>query len=240
MRASLVLICLGAGLFIAAGGAALVFWSDSARLATQLRQSDELFRKLQQEAGRLETEKSQLTKEYEALQSDVVSYVSVNTKLQDEAEGLKEQLADAHAQLQEKTTDLERLQGKLEKLHKEMSRASTERRRAVTKEIKDLNAKVAQMEQTLKHERSLYQYNLGIVYAQANRYDDAIEAYRKSIELSPRNADAHYNLGLLYDRVKTQSDRAAWHYRRYLELKPQAEDREEVQQWIDMLTASVR
>lgn len=241
MRAmSTALIGLGLLLLLGLSGATMLCWTDRARLAGQLRESDELFRKFQQDTNRLETEKAQLAREHEALQHDAMSYVSVNTKLQEETEGLSTRLAEAEARVEEQTAEREKLQDKLEQLHKQLSRTKTERRLASTKDLKALTEKVAGLEQTLKQERSLYQYNLGVVYAQATRYDDAIEAYRKSIELNPKNAEAHYNLGLLYDRVKTQSDRAAWHYRRYLELKPQAEDRDEVQQWIDMLTASLR
>ena len=240
MNKPTLLIGVGLVLVLALSGAVMVFWTERTRLMGQLRESDELFRKFQQETNRLEAEKAQLAHEHETLQSDAMSYVSANTKLQEEADGLKGQLTNAQAQVQEKTAEIEKLQDKLEKLHKEMSRTKTDHRLTATKEFKALGDKVAGLEQTLKQERALYQYNLGVVYAQAKRYDDAIEAYRKSTELDPKNADAHYNLGLLYDRVKALPDRAAWHYRRYLELKPQAEDRDEVQQWIDMLTASVR
>ena len=237
---SAIALTVGIGLCAVLAGVGIMLWSETKRLHAQLRQSDALFRKLQTETGRLETEKAQLARDYENLQHDVVSYVSTNTKLQEENGGLKTSLEEAQARVEEQTQELEKLQDKLEQLHKEMARAKTEQRKVVTKDFKDLTAKVAALEDTLKHERALYQYNLGIVYAQAQRYDEAIEAYQQSLELDPKNADAHYNLGLLHERVKSQPDRAAWHYRRYLELKPQAEDRDEVQQRIDMLTAALR
>lgn len=235
-----IAIGLGAVLLLTLSAAVMVFWSDRTRLAGQLRESDELFRKFQQETARLETEKAQLAREHESLQADVMSYVATSNKLQEESEELKVLLEDAESQAETKTLEIEKLQDKLEKLHKQMSRDTTDRRVAATKELKATKEKLAAVEQKLKEERALYQYNLGVVYAQAKRYDEAIDAYRKAIEIDPKNAEAHYNLGLLYERVKSLSDRATWHYRRYLELKPQAEDRDEVQQWIDMLTASVR
>ena len=233
-------LILGAGVCLALLGSTFVLWSETKRLNAQLRQSDELFRKLQTETSGLETEKAHLARDYETLQHDAVSYVSTNAKLQEENGGLKTSLEEAQARVEEQGHELEKLQEKLEQLHKEMARAKTEQRKVVTKEFKDLTAKVATLEDALKHERALYQYNLGIVYAQAQRYDEAIEAYQQSLELDPKNADAHYNLGLLYERATSQSDRASWHYRRYLELTPQAEDRDEVQQRIDMLTAALR
>ncbi len=233
-------LILGIGVCLALLGSTLVLWSETNRLNAQLRQSDEFFRKLQTETSGLETEKAKLARDYENLQRDVVSYVSANTKLQEDNGGLKTSLEEAQARVEEQSHELEKLQDKLEQVHKEMARTKTEQRKVVTKEFKDLTAKVATLEDAQKHERALYQYNLGIVYAQTQRYDEAIEAYQNSLELDPKNADAHYNLGLLYERVKSQSERAAWHYRRYLELKPQAEDRDDVQQRIDILTAALR
>jgi tetratricopeptide (TPR) repeat protein len=42
--------------------------------------------------------------------------------------------------------------------------------------------------------------NLGHAYERANRSDEAIDAYRKSIELEPDNFYARNNLGVLYDK----------------------------------------
>ena len=239
-RTSFLKLSVIVAVLLALLGSTLVLVSENKRLKVQLRQSDELFQKMQKEASRLETEKSQIAREYETLQNETVSYVALNTKLQEETDQLHARVTEAEGTLKDKEGELQRVQGQLEKLHKEMARLKTEKRQALTKEFNDLTRKVATLSEDLKHERSLYQYNLGVVYAQAQRYDDAIAAYQKSLEFNPKNADAHYNLGLLYERVKGQSDKAAWHYRRYLEHNPQAEDRDEVQHWVDMLTAAVK
>ena len=52
------------------------------------------------------------------------------------------------------------------------------------------------------------------------------------MKLNPDNPDAHYNLGLLYENHQKDPIKACLHYRKYLELKPQAEDKEEVENWI--------
>lgn len=232
VMALLVVVALGIGV--------LVLLSEHKRLTTQLRQGDELFQKMQQEASRLEAEKVQLTRDYEALQKDAVSSVAQNTTLQEEAKDLHSRLTDAETLLNDRANELQRLQRQLEQLHRELARAKADKRKALSSALTELNKKIALLETRLKQERSVYQYNLGVVYAQAQRYDDAIEAYQQSLELDPKNADAYYNLGLLYERIKGQPEKAAWHYRKYLELNPTADDREEVEHWIDMLTASVK
>jgi len=239
-RASVVKLGLGATLLLALLGSALVFWSETKRLQAQLRQTDELFQKMQNEAGRLETEKAQIAHEYETLQNDAVSYLSLNTKLHEEIKDLQARLTKTEERLKDRESQLQKVQGKLEKLYKETTRMKTDKQKTLTKEFNDLTQKVASLEADLKRERALGYYNLGVVYTQAQRYDEAVEAYEQSLEFNPKNADAHYNLGLLYERVKAQSDKAAWHYRKYLELNPEAEDRDEVAHWIDMLTAAIR
>jgi len=230
--ALLVVVALGIGV--------LVLLSEHKRFTTQLRQGDELFQKMQQEASRLEAEKVQLTRNYEALQNDAVSYVAQNTTLQEEAKDLHSRLTDAETLLRDQTNELQRLQRQLERLHREAARAKADKRKALSSAVTELNGKIASLEARLKQERAVHQYNLGVVYAQAERYDEAIEAYQQSLELDPKNADAYYNLGLLYERIEAQPEKAAWHYRKYLELNPTAQDREEVERWIDMLTAGVR
>jgi tetratricopeptide (TPR) repeat protein len=40
--------------------------------------------------------------------------------------------------------------------------------------------------------------DLGIVYADANRKEDAAKEFREAIKLAPNNVNAHYRLGRLY------------------------------------------
>ena len=47
-------------------------------------------------------------------------------------------------------------------------------------------------------------FDLGNVLDELNRLDESIAAYRKAVTLSPRYADAHYNLALAYERSGQQ------------------------------------
>ncbi len=62
--------------------------------------------------------------------------------------------------------------------------------------------------------------NLGLAYADRGRMDDAIEAFRRAIELEPDHARAHNNLGLAYYR-KGRRDRALSEYTLALRLDPE-------------------
>jgi Flp pilus assembly protein TadD len=56
---------------------------------------------------------------------------------------------------------------------------------------------------------ALYWYYLGRTRYTENRFQDAINAFDKALELSPRDVRAEYNLGLSYDGLNRDSDAAA-------------------------------
>lgn len=66
--------------------------------------------------------------------------------------------------------------------------------------------------------------NLGEIYRRTNEPKKAEQAYLKALEINPKYADAHYNLGTFYDGVVRNPKKAAHHYRKYMELKPASPD----------------
>lgn len=61
------------------------------------------------------------------------------------------------------------------------------------------------------------------VRKKAQDIDGAIELYNKALERKPQLARAHLEVGLLYDSYKEDYNRAIYHYQRYLELRPESE-----------------
>ncbi len=57
-------------------------------------------------------------------------------------------------------------------------------------------------------------------------YSGAVEAFRASLEVNPRSAQAHYRLAQLFDNERMQPDPAAaiFHYQEYLRLDAHAEN----------------
>ena len=100
---------------------------------------------------------------------------------------------------------------------------------------KGLENQIGLLEQTLRSEKARYHYNLGSAYAHAKLYDEAVDSYKKSLEFDPNNAEAHYNLGVLFMEVKLDPEKAINHFRKYLELNPKSEDRQGVEEWIQRL-----
>jgi hypothetical protein len=53
-------------------------------------------------------------------------------------------------------------------------------------------------------------------------YKGAIESFERAVQANPRNAAAHFELGILYeDRMKDPLT-AAYHYQRHLQLRPKS------------------
>ncbi|MFA5363154.1 MAG: tetratricopeptide repeat protein [Candidatus Omnitrophota bacterium] len=76
-------------------------------------------------------------------------------------------------------------------------------------------------------------YNLAIIYEDAGRYKEAVQEYKKILELAPDNADVNYNLGIIYDDHFQDNEKANYYYGRYLELCPDAADAGTVRGWMD-------
>jgi tetratricopeptide (TPR) repeat protein len=68
-------------------------------------------------------------------------------------------------------------------------------------------------------------YNLGVIYQQQQKFDEAEMEYRKVLEVKPDDADALYNLAIIYDSHKNDSDQALLYYQKYLDSNPSPLDK---------------
>ncbi len=124
----------------------------------------------------------------------------------------------------------------------------------------DYEAAVNRLQASIDLDSSMYEtyYNLGIAATNAKKYDVAIEAFNNGIKIKPDFANFYYSLAIaqaeyadsledlindakkeeIEDNKKKISDlniSAIENAKKYLELAPQAEDREEVEDFIDGL-----
>jgi tetratricopeptide (TPR) repeat protein len=63
----------------------------------------------------------------------------------------------------------------------------------------------------------LAQFNLGNLYDEQGRIKEAFDYYRRTLELNPNYADAHFNLALLCERTGDPL-KAVHHWKVYLKL----------------------
>ena len=125
----------------------------------------------------------------------------------------------------------------------------------------DYDAAVNRLQASIDLDSTMYEtyYNLGIAATNAKKYDVAIDALENGLKLKPDYADFYYSLGAAQyeyansliedkveeeDMVKAPSDEdkqkseelkksALENLQKYLEMKPQAEDKETVETLIN-------
>jgi len=215
--------------------AALVFFLKSGKLNSELIQTKRMIQQTQGEIAAAQEEKGKLVKKNEKLEADTVSYVVINTDLKKEKENLETKLKGAQKIIENKVADLQRLEKTFGETEEKIKKEKSSQNGKIMKEKKELQKKISSLEITLQKERALYYYNLGVAYTQSKLYDEAVDVYEESLKFNYDNPEAHYNLALLYDNFKQDSEKAILHYKKYLELKPDADDEEEVKAWINRL-----
>jgi len=213
---------------------ALFFKNNS--LSHQLSQTKQMFIKMSEETDRMKLEREKLLLEKEKLQADAVSYVKVKTGLQKENDELEVELEEAEEVISASESDLEELKKKLKQAGKKLARTKHFNSKGSAEAKGELADKIQTLEKTLNKERAIYHYNLAVAYTQAKLYNEAIESYQKALDFDSNNAEAHYNLGLLYEKSKSDPYTAVFHYGKYIELKPNAEDAKDVALWIRKLS----
>jgi Flp pilus assembly protein TadD len=60
--------------------------------------------------------------------------------------------------------------------------------------------------------------NLGVIYTELNRLEEAEKSYERAVALKPDHAEAHYNLGVFYELHRKDLPKALAHYQMYLNL----------------------
>jgi len=71
-------------------------------------------------------------------------------------------------------------------------------------------------------------FDLGNVYYDLGRYEDAIVQYKKALHLNPKLAWAYHNLAIIYDYHLAKQDEARTCYQQYLNLKPPSEEAKKI------------
>jgi len=72
-------------------------------------------------------------------------------------------------------------------------------------------------------------YNLGVFYIDQKNFERATVEFEKAVEWRPEDALSHYNLGLIYSEHLRDEEKAITNFQRYLDLQPEAKDRNYVE-----------
>jgi tetratricopeptide (TPR) repeat protein len=69
----------------------------------------------------------------------------------------------------------------------------------------------------------------GNQFLAAKKYADAVDSYFQALEICPDYPEAHYNLAIAFLKGSKEYRLAKHHFEKYLDLSPEAADREDVQ-----------
>ena len=235
MKPSLLVIIVVAASVVFVGLTGGYFAVSQQRQAQELEQSRRAGSRLEEEVSLIRAEKEKVLQAKEKLEADTVSFLAANTKLSEEKEKLLQKITEDQKKYQDTIAQLEVEAKKLQERQKQADAGLALEKAALAQEKKELLAKLQLAEQEAAARQARFHYNLGVAYTKAKMYDEAVQEYEQSLKLKEAHAEAHYNLGLLYDTVRNDKALALKHYQRYLELDPQGKDAPEVSSWIKRL-----
>jgi chromosome segregation ATPase len=203
------------------------------------RQYDEI-KKLHSELIKVHTElQRQLSEERERAQEDQLQLALIEEQEKvDSLAGELQQVKRELTQLQSKDAKTEKkLSGTKNRLDKLMDDYTEvlSKNKVMNYRIKNLPkdvTRIARQHEQLVEEVADTHYNLGVLFTQRDDYIRAIKEFRKVVELKPNDGDAYYNLGLIYAEHVPDRQKALQHFRRYLEINPDADDAGWVKQYI--------
>lgn len=169
------------------------------------------------------------------------------------AEERAEQLESSNRELEEKFKALE---GKFSQFEEGLRKDYDAKKKTYENEIEDLGDQLQKLKgqaaqgtqlvverdrlekelQSLREERigerSTYLYNLGVIYTRYGMFRKAVEMYQKALEFDLNDAQAHYNLAIIYDAHLGETKKAVQHYKRFMELSSDEKERSKVKLWI--------
>ena len=101
-----------------------------------------------------------------------------------------------------------------------------------TDELERQLSSLSQVSSKSLKEQGILHYNLGVFYTKDGNYQKAIEEFNEVISLDPSDADAHYNLGVIYAEHVPDEIKAKEHFQRYLEMAPNDKDADKARKYL--------
>jgi len=99
----------------------------------------------------------------------------------------------------------------------------------------ELLDRIVSLEATLSKDRASLYKELGTLYSQVKLYNQAIDAYEKSLAEKPDDPEVNYNIGILYKQCKNDPKKAVFHLKKFIELSPNAKNKKDAEYLIDLI-----
>lgn len=175
-------------------------------------------KKLLDQMTEFSKDKERAVKELEEVKTSVLKERELSLVANDDVQNLRQEVATLRKEGREQVSTLEKSFKKKQQMYETR--------------ILSLEAQLSKSQKRFSTEAERYHYNLGVLYAQSKDYDTAIAEFKTTLGYNPRNASAHFNLGIIYDDYFKDKENAKYHYSTFLELSPVSDDAESVQEWL--------
>ncbi len=93
-----------------------------------------------------------------------------------------------------------------------------------TYDILSRGAQLNPNDENFKEELAKAHYNMGNIFYQRGEYQRAVVEFYQAVDLSPYDAETHYNLAFVSGEFLKDQETALKHYQWYLYLRPEADD----------------
>lgn len=175
-----------------------------------------------QEGNADQTEREQFIKEIRRMEN-------LNKKYTQEIQDVKESMSQQQETFNQRVNQLE------EKLNKAKAPEPVEKKadpdQAISAQMEeqtyDILSRGAQLDpndENFKEELAKAHYNMGNIFFQRGEYQRSVVEFYQAVDLSPYDADTHFNLAFVSGEYLKDQETALKHYQWYLYLRPEAED----------------
>jgi tetratricopeptide (TPR) repeat protein len=171
---------------------------------------------------------------------------NLNKKYTQEIQDIRSMLSDKDADYQKRMQDLEdklttqQDENSKKEVVEEQSQQTTQELEAKTNEMLSKGGDMDPQDQNFRVELAKAHYNMGNIYFERGEYQRAVVEYYQAVDLTPNDADTHYNLAFVSAEYLGDQETALKHYQWYLYLKPDAPDAPAVKEKIIEAKFSLR
>jgi len=170
-------------------------------------------KKLTQENAGLQREKNTLGINLKQSQSEAVKALENPSKLKQELAKVKDELSRTREEKNKLTQNV----GELTRNYSEAVKKNKQLEER-TADLPKKFAELARQNKALIKETANMHYNLAVFYTKNKEYSRALAELEKTLELTPDDAYAHFNIGYIYAEYMVNRQKAIEHFKHYLRL----------------------
>ncbi len=187
----------------------------------------------------------QMRSEREDFVKQIRRVENLNKKYTQEIQDVKEAMGKQQEDFNLRVNQLEEKMAKQQVVAPKKQNAAPDN--AITAEMEqqtyDILSRGAQLnpnDENFREELAGAHYNMGNIFFERGEYQRAVVEYFQAVDLSPYDADTHYNLAFVSGEYLKDQETALKHYQWYLYLKPNADDIDLVKEKMIAAKLSVR